>query len=151
MLYSKNIQLVYNIWVCSSSVLSLNAQNNSFPAEELQVLGLFWEDGWRFIWFHYNAWLIYSLPLHWLLACCGPVRMLGAEALMKHSCVQGVFSEESTACLSEGSRVTMQEPWARSPKSNSTSPCLATAFPFEHFHSSKVLHCGDVWLWYDST
>lgn len=46
----------------------------------------------------------------------------GAEALMKHSCVQGVFSEESSACLSEGSRVTMQEPQARPWKSNSTSP-----------------------------
>lgn len=36
-----------------------------------------WEDGWRFIWFHSNAWLIYSLAAQCLLALCGPVRMLG--------------------------------------------------------------------------
>lgn len=51
-----------------------------------------------------------------------PVRMLGAEALMKHSCVRGVLSEENTACLREGSGVTMQEPRARRLKSNSTCP-----------------------------
>lgn len=32
---------------------------------------------------------------------------------MKHSSVQGVFSEESVACLREGGRVTIQEPQAR--------------------------------------
>lgn len=45
-----------------------------------------------------------------------------AEALMKHSCVRGVFSEESIACLREGSRVTIQEPQARPWKSNSMGP-----------------------------
>lgn len=38
-------------------------------------------------------------------ARCGPVRMLEGEALMKHSCVPGVFSEESVACLREGQSV----------------------------------------------
>lgn len=71
---------------------------------------------------HYNAWLIYSLPVYRLLAHCGPVRILGAEALMKHSCVQGVLSEESAACLREGRGVTMEEARARPLKSNSTSP-----------------------------
>lgn len=50
---------------------------------------------------------------------CGPTRALGAAAVMKHSCVQGVFSEESAACLSQGSEVTIEVPWARLLKCNS--------------------------------
>lgn len=60
------------------------------------------EDGWRFIWFHSNAWLIYSLAAQCMLALCGPVRMLGGGGGETFLCPGGILWGEF--CLFKGGR-----------------------------------------------